>query len=138
MPRKDAPQPRRADAVFYNYATDQVIRQVVNLETRGVEATHSLPGKDHQPPVASTEAEAAVRMILAHPTLSQELQQAFLQATGEFLLRADQVRPQGILFVPSDTGNTRLSKLRGHVRSTAASSFFCRPKVEQERDDWPD
>ncbi len=101
--------PRRADVIFYNYATDQVIRQVVNLETDRVEATYTLPGQNHQPPVAITEAEAAVQMILAHPILSQELQQAFLQATGEFLLRADQVQPQGILFVPSDAANTRLA-----------------------------
>ena len=125
-PKHEQPSQRRADVVFYNYATDQVIRQVVNLQTHVIEATRILPGEGHQPPVIHSEAEAAVQLILAHPTLSQELQQAFLQATGQFLLRASQLQVQGILFVPENLSGTPLSKMTSVCRQHRCIQLFLR------------
>jgi primary-amine oxidase len=99
--KSESPIARRASIIFYNYTTDQVIRQTVNLHTHQVEGTQVHEGANHQPPIASAEAEAALQIVLAHPQLRPQLEMAFLQASGQFLLRANQLQVEGILLVPS-------------------------------------
>jgi hypothetical protein len=104
---KDAPPDlRRANAIFYNYANDEVIHQIVNVKTGDVEEIVIEQGNGNQPAVTSIESNTAIQLILDHATLGPALRKMHQQATGQTLADASQVRAQGgIFFVDSAIGS---------------------------------
>ncbi len=104
---KDTPtDARRANVVFYDYATDEVIHQIVDIKTGTVDETFTEQGNGNQPAVTSAESNTALQLILEHAVLGPSLRQMHQQATGQPLVDASQVHAQGgIFFVDSAIGS---------------------------------
>ena len=103
------PSLRRADVFYYDYASDELIQQLVNVKTGAVEDIKVVT--QVKAPVTSVEASAAVGLILAHPTLGPSLRQMVQQVTGEDLLDVNQISAQGGLFFADAAVGTPLEKI---------------------------
>jgi hypothetical protein len=71
---------RRADALFYDYATDEAVRAVVDLDAGLVGDVAASRGV--QPPPTPEEARQALELILADPTLGPALKRTVLSMAG--------------------------------------------------------
>jgi hypothetical protein len=71
---------RRADVYFYDYKTDKLVKQVVDLTTGRVTGSFSAAGM--QLPASKQEVSAAFDLLLANP-LAAELKDAYRKATGK-------------------------------------------------------
>jgi hypothetical protein len=108
--KKDAPpELRRADVFYYDYASDEVLHQVINVKTGEVEEVFT--SSDLRLPVASIEATAAVQLILDHPQLGSTLRKLHKQVSGHELALASNVAAQGGLFFRESALGTPLERV---------------------------
>ncbi len=101
-----AAQERRADVVYYDYRTDSVVTNTVNLDTGTVEDSRTDQGV--QPPPSRDELTEAAQLLIAD-RLGADLRDDYRDATGKELTKADQLQLSGMVFrketvakVPSD------------------------------------
>jgi hypothetical protein len=71
---------RHAELYYYDYRTDKLIKQVVDLTTGKL--TKSFSAKGMQPPASQREASTAFDLLLADP-LSAGFKQAYRKAAGQ-------------------------------------------------------
>ena len=102
---------RRADVYYYDYANDEVLHQVINVQTGQVEEAYTQQGQ--QPAVTNIEATAAVQLILDHPQLGFTLRQLHRRASGHDLDTATDVAAQGGIFFADSAIGTPLEKITG-------------------------
>jgi hypothetical protein len=86
---------RRADVVYYDYRTDEVVTRTVNLDSGKVESTQT----DHgvQPPPAKDELTEAAGLLIADK-LGAGLREDYADATGKKLTEASQLELSGMIF----------------------------------------
>jgi hypothetical protein len=73
---------RRADLYFYDYKSDKLVKQVVDLGTGKLAGSYAATGL--QQPAARREIDTALDLVLAGP-YAAELRQRFAQTTGRTL-----------------------------------------------------
>ncbi|GAA2513161.1 hypothetical protein [Winogradskya humida] len=73
---------RQAELYYYDYKTDKLIKQVVDLETGKLARSFSAAGM--QPPASKQEASVAFDLLLADP-LGAEFKAAYRKAAGKEL-----------------------------------------------------
>lgn len=71
---------RRAELYYYDYKTDKLVKQVVDLGTGKLSASYSAAGM--QKPASEREVATALDLLLADP-LAKELEDAYEQTTGK-------------------------------------------------------
>jgi hypothetical protein len=71
---------RRADVYFYDYKTDKLVKQVVDLSAGKLTGSYS--AAELQMPASKQEVSAAFDLLLADP-LAAELKDAYQKATGK-------------------------------------------------------
>ncbi|MFE9452275.1 Tat pathway signal sequence domain protein [Streptomyces sp. NPDC006739] len=87
--------PRRAEATFYDYRTDELVTTTVNLDTGKVERTGRQKGV--QPPLSRAENAEAARLLIADP-LGAGLKADYQDATGHKLAAPDQLLLNGAVY----------------------------------------
>src|SRR5262249_12085885 len=96
--RADAP--RRADVLFYDYATESTIRAVVDVRSGQVENVETVPGM--QPLISRAEAARALSITLADREASAFIRAQYQARTGTTLRSADDlVVTAGVFHVDS-------------------------------------
>jgi len=73
---------RRAELYFYDYRTDKLVKQVVDLRTGKLTGSYSATGM--QPPAAAREVDRALDLVLAGP-YAADLRSRYAEATGRAL-----------------------------------------------------
>ncbi|MFI5937456.1 hypothetical protein [Actinoplanes sp. NPDC051494] len=116
---------RGADVYFYDYKTDKLVKQVVDLGAGKVTGSYAAPGM--QLPAADREVASALDLLLAHP-LSAELKTAYRSATGRDLTGKADLSVTAHLYQarPADTGTKQCGKHRclQLVVQTAEGTFI--------------
>jgi hypothetical protein len=104
------PQSRKADVLYYNYSTNEVIRVVVDLNSNAVQETKVTRGVAEQPFFTSVEIKAALQLIFDHPQLGHRLRTAYQEVTGQSLTDISplEAKAQGGVFFPSSAARTPL------------------------------
>jgi len=94
---------RRAELYYYDYATDKLVKQVVDVGTGKLIGSYSAAGL--QPPASRREIEAARDLVLAGP-FAKDLRDRFAQATGRALAGKDDLVVTAHVYRarPADTG----------------------------------
>jgi hypothetical protein len=95
------PLSRKADVLYYNYSTNEVIRVVVDLKSNAALETDVAGGAPNtQPFFTSAETKAALQLIFDHPQLGPRLRTAYREVTGQDLVNISQLEAQGGIFFP--------------------------------------
>ena len=104
------PQSRKADVLYYNYSTNEVIRVVVDLNSNAVQETKVTRGVAEQPFFTSVEIKAALQLIFDHPQLGPRLRTAYQDVTGQGLTDVSplEAKAQGGIFFPNSAARTPL------------------------------
>jgi hypothetical protein len=104
------PQSRKADVLYYNYSTNEVIRVVVNLNSNAVQETKVTRGVAEQPFFTSVEIKAALQLVFDHPLLGPRLRTAYQEVTGQNLTDVSplEAKAQGGVFFPDSAAHTPL------------------------------
>jgi hypothetical protein len=106
------PQSRKAEAFYYNYSTNQVIRTVVDLNSNTVQETHVASGVAEQPFFTRAEIKAALQLIFEHPLQGPPLRTAYREVTGQSLINVSQLEEaQGGVFHPASAARTPLGDI---------------------------
>lgn len=79
---------RRAEVLLYDYASDKLIKQVVDLRTGKVAKTYTATGM--QPPATPREVAEALKLLTAD-RLASRLADGFRAATGKAYTGTDQI-----------------------------------------------
>ncbi len=99
---------RRADVFFYDYSSDEIIRQVVDLRAgEAVETTRT--AVEQQPPVTSNEARAGIQLVLDHPQLGPTLRTLYRQLSGQDITGPEQLHVQAGIYTPRNGPGTPLA-----------------------------
>ena len=104
------PDARLADVYAYDYSTDVLVKQVVDLTAGEVVRSATAPGM--QPPPSEAEVAAAFALLLADPA-GAGLAAQFRVITGEELTAPEQVTGTGASFVAPE-GATQASACGRH------------------------
>ncbi|MFC7302902.1 Tat pathway signal sequence domain protein [Streptomyces monticola] len=86
---------RRAEILYYDYKTDELIAKTVNLTTGKVETTEAERGI--QPPAVAAERAEAAELLMADP-LGADLKRDYEDATGNALTSAGQLHLNAFVF----------------------------------------
>ncbi|WP_067506915.1 hypothetical protein [Actinoplanes sp. TFC3] len=102
---------RTADVYFYDYKTDKLVKQVVDLRTGKVAGSYSAAGM--QLPASDREVQTALDLLMADP-LAAELKSAYQQATGKTLAGKDGLTVTAHVFKarPADAATKQCGKHR--------------------------
>ena len=102
---------RQAELYFYDYKTDRLIKQVVDLKTGKLAKSFSAAGM--QPPASEREAAVALDLLLADPR-SADFKEAFQKATGKQFAGKDGLVPTAHVYKakPADKGASQCGKSR--------------------------
>lgn len=94
---------RRAELYFYDYTTDKLVKQVVDLGTGKLIGSYSAAGL--QPPASRREIEAARDLVLASP-FAKDVRDRYAQATGRVFAGKDDLVVTAHVYRarPADTG----------------------------------
>ncbi|MFI5934030.1 hypothetical protein [Actinoplanes sp. NPDC051494] len=94
---------RQAEMYFYDYKTDKLIKQVVDLKSGKLVESFSAAGM--QPPASVREASVALDLLLADP-LSADFRTAYAKATGKELTGKEGLDATAHIYKarPADTG----------------------------------
>ncbi|MEV8315963.1 Tat pathway signal sequence domain protein [Streptomyces sp. NPDC059900] len=91
----DPDRPRRAEIVYYDYKSDELVTKTVNLETGKVENTDTSHGV--QPPAAKDELREAAQLLIADP-LGKDLKSDYKHAMDKELTSPDQLTLSAFVF----------------------------------------
>ncbi|MEU6281896.1 Tat pathway signal sequence domain protein [Streptomyces sp. NPDC047028] len=91
----DPDAPRRADATFYDYRSDALVTETIDLTTGKVVRTGTQHGV--QPPMSRAENAEAARLLIADP-LGAGLKADYRDATGHELTTPDQLLLNGAVY----------------------------------------
>lgn len=102
---------RTAEVYFYDYKTNKLIKQVVDLKTNKV--AKSFSAAKMQPPASAREAATALDLLLADP-LGADFKAAYAEATGKALAGKEGLVPTAHIFEakPADTGGKQCGEKR--------------------------
>lgn len=94
---------RRAELYYYDYKTDKLVKQVVDLGTGKLAASYSAPGL--QKPASEREVATALDLLLADP-LAKELEDAYERTTGKQFAGKDGLTVKAHVYKakPADSG----------------------------------
>ncbi|GIF12885.1 hypothetical protein FHX34_102822 [Actinoplanes teichomyceticus] len=94
---------REAELYFYDYRTEKLYKQVVDVRTGKLVKSYSATGM--QPPASEREAKVALDLLLADP-LGANFREAYRKATGQQLGGADGLVPTAHVYTakPADQG----------------------------------
>ncbi|GAB1692405.1 hypothetical protein [Krasilnikovia sp. M28-CT-15] len=94
---------RHAELYYYDYGTDKLIKQVVDLATGKLAGSYSATRM--QPPASPGEVTAALDLLLADP-LAADLKDGYRKATGRELAGKDGLIADAHVYTadPADTG----------------------------------
>ncbi|MER7591787.1 hypothetical protein ABTW72_30040 [Micromonospora sp. NPDC127501] len=109
---------RHADVLLYDYATDQLVKRVIDVPGGRVEATFAATRM--QPPATARETEAALALLLADPA-AELLRQRFRTATGTEFTSPGQLSIEAQVFVAQGGG----PKARGGAAADACGEHRC-------------
>ena len=115
---------RRADVLYYDYGSDEIVHEVVNLDNGRIEETRVERGADKQPPITSAETLAAVQLVLDHPKLGPRLRRLYLDASGQALTNAAQLQAHGGIFLPDSAQGTPLETVTVSCRRHRCLHFL--------------
>jgi hypothetical protein len=108
---KNAPgQSRIADVFYYNYATNQSMQVVVNLNNNTVQETKVASGVVNQPYSSSAEIKVLLQLIFEDPVHGPRLRRAYQDVTGQTLNDVSplEARAQAGIFFPGSAAHTPL------------------------------
>ncbi|WP_411726758.1 hypothetical protein [Methyloglobulus sp.] len=106
------PQSRRAEVFYFNYATNEVIQTVVNLNSNTVQETQVASGVANHPFFSRAEIKAALQLVFEHPQLGPSLRTAYREITGQSLTDVSQLEEaQGGVFYPASAARTPLGNI---------------------------
>ncbi|GAA2873615.1 hypothetical protein Acy02nite_31400 [Actinoplanes cyaneus] len=102
---------RQAELYYYDYKTEKLFKQVVDLKTGKLAKSYSATGM--QPPASPQEAKAALELLVADPA-GAELKEAYRKATGKTLTGTDGIEPIAHIYTakPADKGASQCGKSR--------------------------
>jgi hypothetical protein len=102
---------RQAELYFYDYKTDKLVKQVVDLRTGKLTKSFSAAGM--QPPASAREAGVALDLLLADP-LSADFKAAYSKALGKPLVGKEGlvVTPHIYTAKPADKGASQCGAKR--------------------------
>ncbi|MEV4708802.1 hypothetical protein [Actinoplanes sp. NPDC049316] len=102
---------RRAELYYYDYKTDKLVKQVVDLKAGKLAESYSAAGM--QRPASEREVATALDMLLADP-LAAELKNAYQKATGKQFAGKDGLTVKAHVYKarPADTGAADCGKHR--------------------------
>lgn len=93
---KNPNAPRRGDAYIYDYASDTLIRAIVNLDT-GV-TDEIIRSQGVQLPLTQNEIERAITLAYANTTFRQTVERQYREITGSELHSLDQLEVRAFVF----------------------------------------
>lgn len=93
---KNPNTPRRGDAYIYDYASDTLIRAIINLET-GV-TDEIIRSQGVQLPLTQNEIERAITLAYANNTFRQTVEKQYREITGGELYSLDQLEVRAFVF----------------------------------------
>lgn len=102
----DQSKSRLADVFYYNFATDEVLQQIVDLQKGIIREETVFTGLAHQPYITPLETEAAFQMLLDHAKFGPALRSIYSKTNSKPLRASDQMRAQAGLFYPSSKVGT--------------------------------
>ena len=94
---------RWADTLVYDYATDELITTVINLDTNNVISVRR--SRDMQPPLSDNELEKAMTILFEDDEEFSLLAAEFKQVTGEALISKEQLRYKAFTFFADSMPN---------------------------------
>ncbi|GIF02672.1 hypothetical protein [Actinoplanes siamensis] len=102
---------RQAELYYYDYASEKLFKQVVDLTTGKLAKSFSAAGM--QPPASAQEAKAALDLLVADP-LGADFKAAYRKATGQDLSGTAGLVPTAHIYTskPADRGATQCGKSR--------------------------
>lgn len=120
------PQSRKADVLYYNYSTNEVIRVVVDLNSNAVQETKVTRGVAEQPFFTSVEIKAALQLIFDHPQLGPRLRTAYQEVTGQSLIDVSplEAKAQGGVFFPTSAAHTPLGDATADCAQNRCMQLF--------------
>jgi hypothetical protein len=120
------PQSRKADVLYYNYSTNEVIRVVVDLNSNAVQETKVTRGVAEQPFFTSVEIKAALQLIFDHPQLGPRLRTAYQEVTGQGLTDVSplEAKAQGGIFFPNSAARTPLGEATADCAQDRCMQLF--------------
>ena len=120
------PQSRKADVLYYNYSTNEVIRVVVDLNSNAVQETKVTRGVAEQPFFTSVEIKAALQLIFDHPQLGPRLRKAYQEVTGQSLTDVSplEAKAQGGIFFPNSAAHTPLGDATADCAQNRCMQLF--------------
>ncbi len=116
------PQSRKADVVYYDYANDQAIKVVVDLNNNKIENTVVAEGAANQPFFTRAEITAAMQLIFNHPQMGTNLRKAYEKVTGQQLTDVSQLATQGGVYFPD--GQSKLGRLAATCAKERCMQLF--------------
>ncbi|GAA4609895.1 hypothetical protein BJY16_007563 [Actinoplanes octamycinicus] len=102
---------RRAELYYYDYKTEKLYKQVVDLTTGKLVKSYSSTGM--QPPASPQEAKTALDLLVASP-LSADFKEAYRKATGKAFDGTAGIEPIAHIYTakPADQGAGQCGKSR--------------------------
>ena len=102
---------RQAELYYYDYKTEKLVKQVVDLKTGKLTGSFSATGM--QPPASEQEARTALDLLLADPA-GAGLKDAYRTATGKQFESAEGLVPTAHIYTagPADRGASQCGKNR--------------------------
>lgn len=102
---------RQAELYYYDYKSEKLFKQVVDLKTGKLAKSYSAAGM--QPPASPQEAKVALELLVADP-LSADFKTAYQKATGQALSGTDGIEPIAHIYTakPADKGASQCGKSR--------------------------
>ncbi|WP_436532176.1 hypothetical protein [Actinoplanes sp. HUAS TT8] len=107
----DADGGRQAELYYYDYKSEKLFKQVVDLKTGKLAKSYSAAGM--QPPASPQEAKVALELFVANP-LSADFKEAYRKATGQTFNGTDGIEPIAHIYTakPADQGANQCGKSR--------------------------
>jgi hypothetical protein len=120
------PQSRKADVLYYDYSTNEVIQVVVDLNNNAVQETKVTRGVAEQPFFTSVEIKAALQLIFDHPQLGPRLRAAYQEVTGQSLTDIGplEAKAQGGIFFPNSAAHTPLGDATAECAQDRCMQLF--------------
>jgi hypothetical protein len=102
---------RQAELYFYDYKTNKLFKQVVDLKTGKLAKSYAAAGM--QPPASEQEAKVALDLLVADP-LGAGFKGAYQKATGKALTGTEGLVPTAHIYTakPADQGASQCGKSR--------------------------
>jgi hypothetical protein len=114
---------RKADVVYYDYAKNQSVEVVVDLNTNTPLETVVKPkGVSNQPYFTRPEITAAMQLIFNHPQMGPILRKAYQDVTGNTLTDVSVLEAQGGVYFPDHQSN--LSRLAAACETERCMQLF--------------